>query len=340
MIKLKTLTIAVAIFFIVTALTAVSCTEITALQTQTNGALVTMKSNNTEVDITLTWMPETAEVKANGIVLRNDMMATIPVNTDSTVVITTEENVQLLMLSCAYNKLTQLNVSKNAALIFLSCENNQLAQLDVSKNIVLASLDCDNNRLTQLDVSKNTILEELFCGSNQLTQLDVSKNTKLEGLFCYGNQLTRLDVSKNAKLEELDCDSNRLIQLDMSNNTILRELSCADNQLTQLYVSKNTVLDELDCENNQLTQLDVSKNTKLKWLYASGQQVKVQYVVGSTNFINPIFYKTSAGEEKIKIGTAWHAYNATIPKTGDVMEFSTNLPKGIKGEPFGGNLLF
>ena len=159
----------------------------------------------------------------------------------------------LTTLTCRFNNLTTLNVSKNTALTGLYCSTNPLAKLDVSKNTALESLECDNNQLTALDVSKNTALTDLHCVNNQLNALDVSKNTALTSLSCFNNQLTALDVSKN---------------------TALRTLGCNDNQLTALDVSKNTALELLSCDNNLLSALDVSKNTALKGLYCYKNQIK------------------------------------------------------------------
>ena len=75
------------------------------------------------------------------------------------------------------------------ALYYLSCYYNKLTTLDVSKNTALEYLYCYNNQLTALDVSKNTALKNLKCYKNQLTTLDVSKNKKLTQLHCYGNAI-------------------------------------------------------------------------------------------------------------------------------------------------------
>jgi len=75
------------------------------------------------------------------------------------------------------------------ALYYLSCYYNKLTTLDVSKNTALEYLYCYNNQLTALDVSKNTALKNLKCYKNQLTTLDVSKNKKLTQLHCYSNAI-------------------------------------------------------------------------------------------------------------------------------------------------------
>ena len=163
----------------------------------------------------------------------------------------------LKTLTCSYNNLSSLDMSKNPALEWLNCMDNQLTSLDVSKNEKLENLACDSNQLTSLDVTQNIALKELQCTDNLLTSLDVSKNRKLDELWCYNNQLTSLDVSKNPVLYWLKCEQNNLSSLDVSKNAVLKNLSCGQNNLTSLDVSKNPVLKYLSCENNQLTSLNV-----------------------------------------------------------------------------------
>ena len=163
--------------------------------------------------------------------------------------VTTLEN-----LSCGYNKLTTLDVSKNPALKTLSCHSNQLTTLDVSKNPALKDLWCNNNQLTTLDVSKNPALKDLWCNNNQLTTLDVSKNPVLEELRCGVNQLTSLDVSKKTKLKKLECGENQLTTLNASKNPALEELRCYANQLTSINVSNCEKLEIIVCTDNKLSE--------------------------------------------------------------------------------------
>ena len=177
--------------------------------------------------------------------------------------------INLTRLSCDFNQLTSLDVSKNVMLEELNCYFNQLTSLDVSHNTALKVLSCTDNPLMSLDVSHNTALTSLLCDFNQLTSLDVSHNTALTGLNCSSNQLTSLDVSHNTALTGLNCSSNQLTSLDVSQNTALTELTCSSNYLTSLDVSKNTALTVLHCIYNQLTSLDVSQNTALILLYCN-----------------------------------------------------------------------
>lgn len=75
------------------------------------------------------------------------------------------------------------------ALKSLTCHYNQLTMLDVSKNTALTNLSCSNNSLTTLDVSGNKALTGLHCQNNQLTTLDVSACKKLSTLECYCNRI-------------------------------------------------------------------------------------------------------------------------------------------------------
>ena len=103
-------------------------------------------------------------------------------------------------------KLTDLSgIEWFTGLTYLSCNYNNLTELDVSKNTALETLECESNELTTLDVSKNTALETLKCSYNELTTLDVSANTALDTLYCFSNQLMTLDVSANTALRWLYC---------------------------------------------------------------------------------------------------------------------------------------
>ena len=167
-------------------------------------------------------------------------------------------------LSCGWNQLTSLDISKNTALAELYCSNNQLTSLDVSKNKKLERLDCEGNQITNLDVSNNSLLAALVCGNNQLTNLDVSKNTALTNLYCESNQLKNLDVSKNTALEMFGCGFNQLTSLDVSKNKKLERLNCEGNQLTSLDVSNNIALADLFCDKNPLTGLNIGNNSALR----------------------------------------------------------------------------
>jgi len=213
------------------------------------------------------------------------------------------KNIGLTYLNCAVNSLTELDVSKNTKLTGLYCYGNSLTELDVSKNTELTTLWCERNSLTELDVSKNTGLIELVCHSNSLTELDVSKNIVLTDLYCSSNSLTELDVSKNTGLTALSCDNTSLMTLDVSKNTGLTYLSCNSNSLTELDVSKNIVLTDLYCGNNSLTELDVSKNIVLTDLYCRNNSLTELDVSKNTELIDLWCYSNSLTELDVSKNT-------------------------------------
>jgi len=121
----------------------------------------------------------------------------------------------LINLTCSYNQLTSLDVSKNTQLKSVYSINNKLTSLDVSKNTQLETLHVNNNTLTKLDLGEGLI--NLYCQDNQLSGLDVSKSTLLEYFYCEKNQITTLDVSKNAELFIFYCNDNKLTSLNLKN---------------------------------------------------------------------------------------------------------------------------
>lgn len=179
-------------------------------------------------------------------------------------------------LTTSVKGVTSLKVNSNAivdltgiqdfvGLLALTCSFNQLTKLDISKNILLQSLDCSDNKLTTIDLPNNKDLQFIDCGSNLLTNLDLSKHTVLTNLYCHSNRLTVLDVSKNIKLLLLVCGSNQLANLDVSKNTNLQVFSCYNNLITDLDLSNNKDLAALNCNINQLSTLNLKNgnNTKL-----------------------------------------------------------------------------
>lgn len=102
--------------------------------------------------------------------------------------------------------LTGIEAFKN--LKELSCNWNELTLIDVSKNDSLEGLFCASNRLTKIDLSKNLLLSALAVDENPLTVVDLTNNEKLSKLTCTKTSLTVLDLTKNLKLIQLNCTSN------------------------------------------------------------------------------------------------------------------------------------
>lgn len=180
------------------------------------------------------------------------------------------------VLTSSVNGLKVLNINSSGItdltgiqdfvnLLGLTCSFNQLSKLDISKNILLQSLDCDYNKLTALDLSNTKDLQFIDCGVNLLSNLDLSKQVNLTNLYCYSNPLKILDITKNIELLLLFCTSNQLSKLDVSKNTKLRSFSCSNNLITDLDLSDNKSLESISCNLNQLKTLNLknTNNTKL-----------------------------------------------------------------------------
>lgn len=230
-----------------------------------------------------------AEIAAVTEIDVTNAMTTFPEATDIRTLEGIEKFKNLKKLSCAFNKISDLDLKENQELTYLNLNFNEVIKLDVSKNLNLIYLSCDGNKLESLDVTNNTNLETLICSQNDLKNLDISKNKKLKTLDCASNfnlamidvnanseliylqcsalAITQLDVDNNLKLEVLVCNSDNLLSLDVKKNTELRELSCYDNQLKSLDLSNNTKLASVNCSWNQLEELDLKNNQELTTLY-------------------------------------------------------------------------
>ncbi len=117
------------------------------------------------------------------------------------------------------------------ALSSLSCAWNKLTTIDLSQNINLTHLYAPNNKLTTVNFSNNLSLENIELSRNSLTSLNVSSNINLKYLTCQLNQLSNINVTNNKKLNVLSCSSNLLTDLDLSKNTSLYAVMCSDNKV-------------------------------------------------------------------------------------------------------------
>ncbi|WFR61509.1 hypothetical protein P9222_24255 [Paenibacillus amylolyticus] len=98
-------------------------------------------------------------------------------------------------LDCAYNQLTDLDLTHNHKLSTLRCRENQLLTLDLTSNLELRVLDCSFNRLRQLDLSHNSMLVTVECHWNMLSKLDLERLEHLEELSCSYNALSLLSLN-------------------------------------------------------------------------------------------------------------------------------------------------
>lgn len=172
-------------------------------------------------------------------------------------------------LDCAYNQLTDLDLTHNHKLSTLRCRENQLLTLDLTSNSELQVLNCSFNRLRQLDLSHNSKLVTVECHWNMLSELDLERLEQLEELSCSYNALFSLELEHNKQLRRLDCANNYMLELDVTGCPNLLELRCNHNHIKQLDLRSNLVLESVRCFNNHISELDIRHNVQLRELYCS-----------------------------------------------------------------------
>ncbi|MEN8905116.1 MAG: hypothetical protein ABF289_04065, partial [Clostridiales bacterium] len=141
-----------------------------------------------------------------------------------------------------FEKHTLKGIEYLTNLKILSCSYDYLTELDISKNINLVGLYCLGNNLRELDISKNINLKELNVEINELESIDISNNIKLESILCQGNNIKEFKIGNNFNLVIANCSSNQIEKLDISNCIRLNELNCHDNKIKKLDISKNQCL--------------------------------------------------------------------------------------------------
>ncbi|WP_191859297.1 T9SS type A sorting domain-containing protein [Hanstruepera ponticola] len=177
--------------------------------------------------------------------------------------------VNLEMLNCTANYLTNLDVSDLTNLTDLLCGSNLLTNLNITGLTNIEFLNCSRNRLTTLNVTALTNLDRLFCDNNDLSTLNLSGLTNLTELNCSVNYLTALDLSSLVNLVDLDCSNGFdffFNSLDLSGLVSLENLDCTDLYLESLDVNESPNLTDLDCSNNELTSLFMKNGSHIEYL--------------------------------------------------------------------------
>lgn len=178
--------------------------------------------------------------------------------------ITTLEGIELLpkviMLECAGNELTTLDLSRNGFVKYLDCTDNDIEELKLSRSGWLRSLLCSGNRVSELELGCYADLYELDCRDNNLTSLDMRANEWTETLLCSGNSILRFrawDRKSDKVFRELESDGQ------------VCEVPVVYDEESGVYKSAEGIMDPLtevkgegvtfDSENGQLTVEDPQK---------------------------------------------------------------------------------
>jgi hypothetical protein len=164
-----------------------------------------------------------------------------------------EAFVDLVMLDCESNLLTDLDLTFNTVLEILDCNDNQITSLNVTSNSMLVSLNCTENELPSLDVSNNLLLSDLSCIDNQLTSLDLTNNSNLYQIIGHDNLLTSITFPLTPNLLEIVwLYNNQLVNIDLTNIPTLATIRFENNQLETLDLrnGNNINMHTMDSRNN------------------------------------------------------------------------------------------
>ena len=203
---------------------------------------------------------------------------------------------KLVILSCAYNSITELNTNGNNNLSSLNCENNQLTALDVSTNSELTYFTCNYNEISTLNLPQNNKLLFLACAYNNLKELNVSNFNELVDLSCSRNKLEKLIVKDNPNLSTVSFFNNPLSQIDFSNNPKLNTLETYSNNLSLAQMQQLV---------NNLPTIDTSTGQK-------GSLVVVPTLNGSKNFSNEL--------KDLAISKGWEVENSHRQVVNEIPE--------------------
>lgn len=131
---------------------------------------------------------------------------------------------KITKLSCSYNKITSLDVSKNTVLTTLYCDYNQLTNLDLSKNAALTSLSCAGNRLCYVDLSNNTKIKingPSFDGNQAILFYDENRKLDLSAFSTF-------DTAKLSNIQGATVSGSDLI-VNEGSNKITYTYACGNN---------------------------------------------------------------------------------------------------------------
>jgi len=120
---------------------------------------------------------------------------------------TKEKREQITELIISYRNLENtLDLSEFVNLEILYCSGNQLTDLRINNCLKLKKLQCGFNKLTSLDLSDLEGLEEIQCNDNYLTNFvySILNPDKLTFLNISDNNLPKQDLSVFSKFTNLE----------------------------------------------------------------------------------------------------------------------------------------
>jgi hypothetical protein len=158
----------------------------------------------------------------------------------------------LIAINIQDNLLTHLDLSANLNLLVVKCGNNNISNLQLPTSNTLTTIECEENQLTHIDVSGYPNLEILNIYNNNISSINIVNCTNLEELDAGYNPLSSLDISNNTALTYFNISNTSIGVLDLSNHTNIVEFACNNAQMTDLNIrnGNNTAISDFDANNN------------------------------------------------------------------------------------------
>ena len=171
-------------------------------------------------------------------------------------------------LNCGDNILTVLNIVGMTSLKKIELRGNQFQTIDFSGLSNLEWLNLTSNPLQNLDLMPLINLKAFSCHYSPLSSIDLSGLTNLTNVGCnFNDNLTNINISGCYNLVEILCYWNNLDTLQMDGCYNLKSIGCGDNNLGEVDLSSLINLEQFACADNHIAHLDLSHQPKLKDVY-------------------------------------------------------------------------
>ncbi|RZJ34711.1 MAG: T9SS type A sorting domain-containing protein [Flavobacterium sp.] len=162
----------------------------------------------------------------------------------------------LMVLSCANNLLTAIEMPSNTNLIALDCSHNQITAINVSFPVSASdyevNLNCSYNSLSDFTLPYTGVgwgQYVIDCSHNQLTNIIIPSGVSVYALNLNYNLFSTLDLTISSELIVSNCPNLTYCQLTadfvtVTNNAALTSMSCRSNGTYEVH--NNPVLQSID----------------------------------------------------------------------------------------------
>lgn len=170
----------------------------------------------------------------------------------------------LLMMSCPYSKVSDINLSGCKRLTTLNAYDNILSKLNLNGLTSLKNLEVYYNTTLagSIDLSSNVSLELINFSGTSVNNVKLPKSNKLKELKLYDAPITNVDLSGQGELERISLGKSRITTLDISDCKDLKELSLNDCKTVTTITDNKASLGKSDLENIQFSNCDKLVNFK------------------------------------------------------------------------------